>query len=122
MTKTKIHDTYSRYYTDRRQTKNLLALGISKHACDIMLRDGVGFPMIIGHDHDRFAERTDIHFRFSLPRIMEFFRIGSEDSVHPLHHIFNDTVNVDVLVYTLKAFIQIGNISVDKINQFYNQL
>lgn len=115
----KIHESYSRYYTDKRQTKALLHLGIDKSVCDIMLRDGVDFPMIIGHDHDRFSERKDIHFRFSLPRVMEMYRIGAADPIHPAHHIFKDAMNLDILVTLLRAFIRGGEISVPKINQFF---
>lgn len=115
----KIPEYYSRYYTTKRQTKALLELGIDKSVCDIMLRDGVDFPMIIGHDHDRFSERKDISFRFSLPRIIELYRVGAADPIHPFIRAYEGEIRMDVLFTLLRFFIKGGEILPSLINQYF---
>ena len=111
-----LESKYRRHCTSQKFTEWLLDEGIDYHVCDIMLRDGVDFPMYIGHDYERFIGRDDITYAFSFARLFDIACTGGAQKELEMMQC-NTVLDIDVLSAIIIYLIKESKIDVDKVNK-----
>ena len=107
---------FRRHCTSERYTEWLFDEGIDYHVCDIMLRDGVDFPMYIGHDYEQFIGKDDITYAFSFARLFDIICAGGAQKELEAMRC-NTVLDIDVLSAIIIYFIKDNKIDIDKVNQ-----